>query len=70
MVVKVELLKNENNGSIRLAFETNDTEGLEIVDLVRVSMLGNHVKRGGYINSNRLVIEVDNILAKPDEINS
>lgn len=66
-MVKVELLKNEKNGSVRLAFETNKEDELEIIDIIRVALLGDHVKRGGYPSSGRLIVEVDNILRKPDE---
>jgi len=66
-MVKVELLKNEKNGSVKLAFETNDNDGLEVIDIVRVAMLGDFAKRGAYINSRRLVIEIDDILKKPEE---
>jgi len=58
-MVKVEMEKDEKNNLIRLAFESSDIDGLEIIDVVRTAMLGDHPKRGGYLNSNRLIIEVN-----------
>ncbi len=50
--------ENEEKGTISFAFETNDAEGLDVIDKLRVAILGPHPKRGGYVNSNRLVVEV------------
>jgi hypothetical protein len=58
-MVKAEMLKDEVTGLVKLAFETSDTEGLEVVDAIRVAMMGTHPKRGGYINSNRWVVEIN-----------
>ena len=55
-MVKVEMEKSGN--LIRFAFETNDEAGLEIIDHLRVAILGSHPKRGGYVDGRRLVIEV------------
>lgn len=59
MTVKVEMEKNKDTGVIALAFETNDTAGQEIIDAVRVAIMGEHPKRGGYLNSNRFVVHVN-----------
>lgn len=58
-MVKVEMVKDEEKGIVKLAFETSDEEGLDTIDAIRVAMLGDHPKRGGYINSKRWVIEIN-----------
>lgn len=51
--------KDEATGKVMLAFESSNEEDLEIVDAVRVAMMGEHPKQGGYINSKRWVVEVE-----------
>ena len=58
MTVKVEMQRDENSGMIALAFECSKEEEHEILDAVRVAILGKHEKRGGYLNSNRFVIHL------------
>lgn len=57
-MVKCEILKDELKGIITLAFESSNDEGLEVVDAIRVAMMGDFEKRAGYINSKRLIVEV------------
>lgn len=57
-MIKVEYHKNEEKGIISLAFECNSEEDHEALDAIRTAMLGQFEKRGAYINSNRLVIQV------------
>jgi predicted nucleic acid-binding protein len=58
-MVKVEMQTDEQTGKIKLAFESSDEDGLDVVDAVRVAMMGDHPKQGGYINSKRWVVEID-----------
>jgi hypothetical protein len=58
-MVKVEILKNEDAQRIAFAFESSNIEDLEILDLLRVMIMGDHEKRAGYVNSKRLVVEVN-----------
>lgn len=57
-MVKVEMKRDEATGVVALAFESSDTEGLDILDTVRVALMGDHEKRFGYVNSKRLVVEI------------
>jgi hypothetical protein len=57
-MVKVEMLKDEQTGTVKLAFESSDQEGLEIVDAVRIAIMSDHSKRGGYVSSSRWVVEI------------
>lgn len=50
--------KNEAKGTVSFAFETNDSEGLDILDNLRIAFLGDHEKMGGYVHSKRLIMEV------------
>ena len=58
MTVKVEMQKDENNKLVALAFECSREEEHEVLDAVRVAILGDHEKSGGYINSNRFVVHI------------
>lgn len=58
-MVKVEMIKDDEKGIVKLAFEASDESELDVVDAVRVAMLGDHPKRGGYINSKRWVVEIN-----------
>lgn len=62
-MVKVEMEKKlETNGNTTLsfAFECSREEEHEIIDAIRVLIFGDvHDKRGGYANSNRLIVEVN-----------
>lgn len=57
-MVKVEMQRNAETGVIALAFEGSREEDHEVLDAVRVALLGDHEKRGGYINSNRFVVHI------------
>jgi hypothetical protein len=57
-MVKVEMEKNEATGVVALAFEASREEDHEILDAVRVAIMGDHEKRGGYLNSNRFVVHI------------
>jgi hypothetical protein len=58
MAVKVEMEKDEEKGIVALAFECSREEDHEILDAVRVAILGDHEKKGGYLNSNRFVVHI------------
>lgn len=57
-MVKVEMEKDEARGIVKLAFECSRDEDHDILDAVRVALLGGHEKEGGYIHSNRFVIHI------------
>lgn len=61
MTVKVEMQKDEDKKIVALAFECSKEEEHEVLDAVRVAMLGNHEKSGGYINSNRFVVHIKEV---------
>jgi hypothetical protein len=60
-MVKVEMQEDEKSGVLAFAFESSNgsKDDLNVIDNLRVAIMGQHPKRGGYINSNRLVIEVN-----------
>lgn len=58
MTVKVEMQRDEEKKVIALAFECSKEEEHEILDAVRVAILGTHEKRGGYLTSNRFVVHI------------
>lgn len=58
MAVKVEMERDEAKGIVALAFECSREEEHEVLDAVRVAVLGDHEKSGGYINSNRFVVHI------------
>jgi hypothetical protein len=57
-MVKVEMQRDEARGVVKLAFECSREEDHEVLDAVRVALLGDHKKEGGYVNSNRFVVHV------------
>lgn len=57
-MVKVEMQRNDEKGIISLAFECSKPEDHEILDAVRVAIMGNHEKTGGYLNSSRFVVHI------------
>jgi hypothetical protein len=59
VTVKVEMERSANGKKIALAFECSRAEEHEIVDAIRVAMMGNHHKEGGYIHSNRWVVHIE-----------
>lgn len=58
MAVKVEMQRNEEKGIIALAFECSKEEEHEILDAIRVSMMGDFDKQSGYVHSNRWVVHI------------
>jgi hypothetical protein len=57
-MVKVEMEKDEANGLVKLAFECSREEDHDVLDAVRVALLGEHKKEGGYVHSNRFVVHI------------
>jgi hypothetical protein len=57
-VVKVEMERDAEKGIVKIAFECSREEEHDILDAVRVAILGTHKKEGGYINSNRFVVHI------------
>ena len=57
-MVKVEMMELAN-GVFMFAFETNTDEEVKVLDNLRVAMLGDFPKQGGYVHGKRLVIEVN-----------
>lgn len=59
-MIKLEVLKTAT--STKLYFETRNTtqDGLEELDEAYQALLGSEPRIGGYIDSNRFVIEVKN----------
>lgn len=57
-MIKVEYQHNEEAGIVALAFECNSEKDHEALDAIRTAMMGDFEKRGGYVNSNKLVIQV------------
>jgi hypothetical protein len=57
-MVKVETKEFEDKGIIAIAFEASRDEDLDTLDIIRVAMLGEHPKQGGYASSHRLVVHV------------
>lgn len=56
-MVKVEHFLDAATGITRFVFECNRSEDHETLDMLRVAILGEHPRRGGYENSNKLIIE-------------
>lgn len=58
MSVKVEMEVNEEKKMVALSFECNSEKDHEILDAIRTAMFGDFEKRGGYVSSNQLVVQV------------
>lgn len=58
MATKVEMMRDEKRNLVMLAFECSTVEDQEVIDAVRVAIMGDHEKTCGYINSNRLVVHI------------
>jgi hypothetical protein len=56
-MVKVEAFLDEKEGITKFVFECNRDEDHQTLDMLRVAILGDHPKRGGYETGNRLIIE-------------
>lgn len=53
-MVKVEFQK-QTNGAFAFRFESNDQDGLEVLDRLRVAILGEHPRQGAFTASNVFV---------------
>ena len=58
MTVKVEMERDENKKLIALAFECSNPDETDILEAVRLAILGDTDKKGGYLTSNRFVVHV------------
>ena len=57
-MVKAEMQKNEQNGTIAVAFEGSRAEDHDLLDTIYRLIMGNDDRRGGYINSDRIVVHI------------
>lgn len=59
-MIKVEVFRNEKDGTTRLVFQTRNTsqDGLSEFDELYAALLGSGLKRGGYMDSNKFEMEV------------
>ena len=57
-MVKAEMQVDETTGVIALAFEASREEDYDVLDAIRVAIMGDHEKRGGYLSSNRFVVHI------------
>lgn len=58
MAVKVEMEVNEEAKMIALSFTSSTDTDLDILDAVRTAMFGDFDKRGSYVKSNQLVVQI------------
>jgi hypothetical protein len=57
-MVKVEMEKNDEAKIIAFQFTSSSEEDLDVLDALRTAMFGGFAMRGGYTNSNVLVVQV------------
>lgn len=57
-MVKVEMETNEEAKMIALSFTSSTEDELDVLDAIRTAMFGDFDKRGGYIKSNQLVVQI------------
>lgn len=57
-MVKVEMEVNEEAKIVALSFTSSTDNDLDVLDAVRTAMFGDFEKRGGYVKSNQLVVQV------------
>ncbi|MNK09943.1 hypothetical protein D3C87_279520 [compost metagenome] len=57
-MIKVEYQKNDEAKIVAFSFECNSEDDHEALDALRTAFIGNFERRGAYINSNRLVLQV------------
>ena len=57
-MVKVEMDRNEEQKIIAFQFTSSNDEDLDVLDALRTAMFGGFAMRGGYTNSNTLVVQV------------
>jgi hypothetical protein len=50
--------KNEEKKIIALRFESSTDEELDVLDAIRTAMFGDFEKRGTYVKSNQLVVQI------------
>lgn len=60
-MVKAEMQRDEAKGIVALAFECSREEDHEILDAIRVAILGDQEKTGGYLDSNRFVVHIKEV---------
>lgn len=58
MTIKVEMEMNEEKHIVALSFQCNSEADHETLDAIRTAMFGDFEKRGGYVNSNHLVVQI------------
>ena len=60
-MIKADVVKSSGN-RVKIYFETNNlsSEGLEELDELYQAVLGSALKRGGYVDSNKFFLEVNN----------
>ena len=58
-MVKVEQNIDEKTKIITLTITGNKEDDVDTIDILRAAIMGNHVKRGGYVDSKTLVIEIN-----------
>ncbi len=58
-MIKVEHAINEKTGVMAFSFETNNEAEIDVLDTIRTAFLGNFPRQGGFVNSRRLVMEVN-----------
>jgi hypothetical protein len=58
MSVRVNMERNEEKKIVALSFECSTDDELDVLDAIRTAMFGDFEKRGGYVKSNQLVIQV------------
>lgn len=57
-MVKCEMETNEEAKIIALSFTSSTDNELDVLDAIRTAMFGDHDKRGGYVKSNQLVVQI------------
>lgn len=58
MTVKCEMETNEEQKIIALSFTSSTDTELDVLDAIRTAMFGDFDKRGGYVKSNQLVVQI------------
>jgi len=63
-MVKVEMMRDEVKGIISFRIQGSREEDLATIDALRVAIMGDHLKRGSYENSNTLLIDINENVTK------
>lgn len=58
MTVRVEMEKNDEAKIIALSFTSSTDTELDVLDAIRTAMFGDFDKRGSYVQSNQLVVQI------------